>query len=337
MDVAIVGAGSIGRRHTKGLAELRDELGIGTIRVFDPNAERCESAATLAADVTACSTLVEAVGPVEAVFVCAPTSLHTQVTREILDQGNYHLFMEKPLASSAQGWAELLERHQKGGRVFAVGYMLRKHPVLRRLKELLDEGTCGRVLHARAESGFYLPYWHPHEDYRDFYMSSRTGGGGALLDTSHEIEYLMWLFGSIVEVRGTVETVSDLEISSDDLVLATFGFKSGLRGQVQLDLLQFDESRFCKVIGTDGVIRADLMTNEVTYWKNGAKEWEVERLDVSYDGIYASEYRDFLAACNGAAAEIVSGASALHVLEVVEAVRRSHSLGVVVKLPLWDL
>ena len=34
----------------------------------------------------------------------------------------------------------------------------------------------------------YLPHWHPWEDYRSFYMSSVDGGGGALLDISHEID-----------------------------------------------------------------------------------------------------------------------------------------------------
>ena len=47
-------------------------------------------------------------------------------------------------------------------------------------------------------------------------------------------------------------TISDLEITSDDLALAIFKFKSGIFGQLQLDLLQF-ESRYCKIIGTEGV------------------------------------------------------------------------------------
>ena len=337
MDIAVIGAGSIGRRHIKGLRQLSEELGVGQIRVFDPNTERCEDAAQLASDVVACSTLPDAVASVETVFVCAPTSLHTQVVEELRSLGSYHIFMEKPLASVAHGWAEFLEQHQRGEKVFAVGYMLPKHPVLRRLKELLAEDVVGRVLHARAESGFYLPYWHPQEDYRDFYMSSRTAGGGALLDTSHEIHYLTWLFGPITEVSGSVETTSDLEITSDDLVLATFRFDSGLRGQVHLDLLQFDESRYCKVIGTEGVVKADLMANEVSCWKKDEKVWHVERIEAAYDDIYSSEYRDFIAACRGEPNEIVNGASALHVLEVVEAVRRSHSLGVVVKLTVWDI
>ena len=134
-----------------------------------------------------------------------------------------------------------------------------------------------------------------------------------------------------------METVSDLEITSDDLVLGSFKFKSGVRGQIHLDLLQFDEARYCKIVGTDGVLRGDLVAGEVALWEKDAKAWSVEKLTVDWNEIYGSEYRDFLANCQGKKAETVEGGSALHVLEVVEAMRRSHSSGGIVRLPLWDL
>ena len=59
-------------------------------------------------------------------------------------------------------------------------------------------------------------------------MSWKTGGGGALLDTSHEINYLQYLFGDIENVSGEMRTISDLEISSDDLAVGTFTFKNAI-------------------------------------------------------------------------------------------------------------
>ena len=34
------------------------------------------------------------------------------------------------------------------------------------------------------------------------YMSWKTGGGGVLLDTSHEINYMQYIFGEISDVSG---------------------------------------------------------------------------------------------------------------------------------------
>ena len=86
----------------------------------------------------------------------------------------------------------LFEQKQKG-KLVALGYMLHHHPVIKKMRDIINKGILGRVLLVRAEAGFYLPQWHPWEDYRDFYMSWKTGGGGALLDLSHEINYLQWI------------------------------------------------------------------------------------------------------------------------------------------------
>jgi len=131
--------------------------------------------------------------------------------------------------------------------------------------------------------------------------------------------------------------VSDLEITSDDLVQATFRLKSGVRAQVHLDLLQFDESRNCKVVGTKGVARADLIANQVAIWREGDKAWEVDRVEVEWAQIYDEEYRDFIAVCRGEQRALPTAQQALHVLEIVEAARRSHASGGTVRLPLWDL
>ena len=80
----------------------------------------------------------------------------------------------------------MIFHHNRTGKHAMVGYMLRLHPLLIRAKEIIEkEEILGRVLSVRSECGFYLPFWHPWEDYRDFYMSWKTGGGGALLDISH--------------------------------------------------------------------------------------------------------------------------------------------------------
>ena len=68
--------------------------------------------------------------------------------------------------------------------------MLRHHPAVRKVKSIIDTGSLGRVLRYHSECGMYLPNWHPWEDYRDFYMSDIDGGGGALLDISHEIDLI---------------------------------------------------------------------------------------------------------------------------------------------------
>ena len=325
MKVTVIGNGSIGQRHLKGLTELSAELNIKEVRAFDINPERREQVRAEIPNVKIFESIEESVSKTDVVFMCAPTSLHIPIYENISKYGDFHIFFEKPLSHTIEGCEQMLFDQKRKGKKTAVGYMLHDHPVLLEAKELIESDLLGRVLSVRAECGLYLPFWHPWEDYRDFYMSWKTGGGGALLDISHEINYLQWLFGDITEVQGYMGTISDLEISSDDLALSIMKFKSGVIGQIQLDLLQMEESRSCKVIGTNGVLVADLMNNSIKYNTKDNVKWTEKNIDVDFDKIYHREYTNTLNAFAGKHGYIVSGEEAYATMEVIEAIRRSHA------------
>jgi len=336
MKVTVIGCGSIGRRHLTGLTQLSKELGIDEVRGLDTNPERRDRVRKDIPSALVFDSLESAVTGVDVIYMCAPTSLHIPIYKEFSQFGDYHLFFEKPLSHTIEGCEQMLFDQKRKGKHTAVGYMLHHHPVLLKLKSLLESKKLGRVLSVRAESGFYLPLWHPWEDYRDFYMSWKTGGGGALLDLSHDINYLQWLFGDVNEVSGYVGTISDLEISSDDLALGILNFSSGVMGQVQLDLLQFEESRYCKVIGTEGVAVADIIKNTLRYNTKDNHEWVEEKIEVDFDKIYHIQYKNVMNVFSGNDGYIVPGDAAYATMEVIEAIRRSQSYSTKVKLPLYD-
>jgi predicted dehydrogenase len=96
-----------------------------------------------------------------------------------------------------------------------VGYVLRFHPLLQKLKEFLENE---KILSATINCGQYLPTWRNGVDYRASYSAHKSQGGGVLLDLSHEIDYAQWLFGNMVDIKSYQTKISDLEIDSDDIV-----------------------------------------------------------------------------------------------------------------------
>ena len=110
-----------------------------------------------------------------------------------------HAYVEKPLAVTVEGLAELLDGEAEV--TIAVGYNLRFHPALEAIRAAVYEGRIGRLLAVRAEVGQYLPDWHPEEDYRVSYAARRDLGGGALLTLSHELDYVRWIAGEVVSCR----------------------------------------------------------------------------------------------------------------------------------------
>src|SRR5439155_1168994 len=96
----------------------------------------------------------------------------------------------------------------------------------------------GRPLAARAQCGYYLPFWRPDTDYREGYGAKQAAGGGIILDSIHEFDYLTWLLGLPREVFAYAGKVSTLEIDTEDTADVLMRFDYGTVANVHLDYLQ---------------------------------------------------------------------------------------------------
>src|SRR5690606_29956228 len=102
---------------------------------------------------------------------------------------------EKPLSDSLESFARAGEVLLENSAKIEVAYNLRFMPSAIRLKELLTEQIVGRIHSVSIEVGQYLPDWRPATDYRKNVSACKKLGGGVLLELSHELDYLTWLFG----------------------------------------------------------------------------------------------------------------------------------------------
>jgi predicted dehydrogenase len=174
------------------------------------------------------------------------------------------VLMEKPLSHDLSRVAELQRLATARQVPVMVGYNLRFNPSLIAFRELLGSGDLGTVRAARAEVGQYLPDWRPQADYRGCVSASRALGGGALLELSHEIDYIYWLFGMPDRVTCRGGHYSELEIDVEDLVELCLEYDSPRRlVSIHLDFLQRTAARSCKVIGTAGTATWDAMHHRV--------------------------------------------------------------------------
>jgi predicted dehydrogenase len=56
-------------------------------------------------------------------------------------------------------------------------------------------------------------------------------GGGVLLELSHEIDYLRWIFGEVEWIRATISQQSNLEIDVEDSAHILMGFTPQKMGE----------------------------------------------------------------------------------------------------------
>ncbi|MFA6196769.1 MAG: Gfo/Idh/MocA family oxidoreductase [Sulfurimonas sp.] len=197
MKVLIIGYGSIGKRHYEVLSHFKE---IETIDIVTKQ-ELCNQKTFLSLDA------VDVLDSYDYIVISSETNKHyEQLSYLEKHVKNKIIFCEKPLFETDR----TLDIENN---TVHVGYVLRFHPLLQRLKELLKNET---ILSATANCGQYLPIWRPNTDYTKSYSAKKDQGGGVLLDLSHEIDYVEWLFGHLIDVKSYQKKISDLEIDSDD-------------------------------------------------------------------------------------------------------------------------
>jgi predicted dehydrogenase len=239
------------------------------------------------------------------------------------------VLVEKPLSDSLDGVPELLERASQ--RVLMVGYNLRFHPGLQRLRELLHAGAIGPPISLRAECGEYLADWHPWEDYRTSYSGRKALGGGPVLTFSHELDTVYWLLGSPSSVTAVTSHASALEIDTEDLAEIVLLYTSGLVASVHVDYVRRPPRRQLEIVGEQGVLRWEYESNRVLRYSPTTRVWVVEEGDPRFNrnDMFVAEVCEFAARARGGAHDGIGadGHAGAAVLKIALAALRSAAEG----------
>lgn len=329
--ILIVGLGSIGTRHAQLVRELMPDVQIAALRH-----QRGRDAENTA--INCCYTnLDEALKFQPQVAVIANPATYHLETALSLARAGVHLLIEKPLAASSRGIDELIETCSSRRIVMMVAYNLRFLPSLQKFRELLGKQRVGRVLSVRAEIGQFLPSWRPSTDYRQTVSAQASLGGGALLELSHEIDYLRWLFGEVNSVSSIQRKQSSLEIDVEDTAHLIMEFTSSQEvtpviANLSMDLIRHDTTRTCTVIGETGTLRWNALTGTVELFEQGGA-WQTLFTHASQrNESYLAEWRHFLQCIEEGTQPLISGRDGLEVLRIIEAARQSSATGRVVSI-----
>jgi len=268
-------------------------------------------------------------------FICNPSSLHLPVALAAARSGG-HLFVEKPLSHSTEGVTELISEVERQGTVGYVGYQLRFHPCLIRVRDLLNARAIGRLLAVNAQIGEYLPAWHTYEDYRQMYASRRDLGGGVILSQIHEMDYLYWLLGTPRWIVAMGGHLSGLEIDVEDV--ASILMECSVDGtkvpvHLQADYVQRPGTRTCQFIGDAGKILLDLRAATVQRFDSrGETSQTFNVAPFERNMMFLSEVRHFLACMRGEETPLVTLRDGLQSLRMALAARESMETGRIVGL-----
>ena len=186
--IAIVGAGFMGSAHAANYASLGDRIRVKTVC-----GRSLERAARVAETVGAVSdTDLDAVladAEIDAVDICVPTGIHRDVAERAFAAGK-HVFLEKPLALTAEDAEAIVAAAERSGKIFMVGLVLRFWPEYVALGQLVERGDLGRA------KAVFAQRLSPPADWADWLGDREQSGGTAVDLMIHDFDQMNALLGT---------------------------------------------------------------------------------------------------------------------------------------------
>jgi predicted dehydrogenase len=192
---------------------------------------------------------------VEAVVIATPVPSHFELARQAIEAGK-HVMVEKPMTWRAAEARELRDLVEGSGLVLMVGHLLRFHPGVEKLRELIDAGELGEV---RYVYGNRLNLGVIRKDENALWSLG-----------VHDVSVILHLLdGDPVEVWARGEGY--VRESVEDVVFAYVKFSSGQIGHLHLSWLDPHKMRKMTVVGSARMAVFDDMEPErkVTVYDKG--------------------------------------------------------------------
>jgi len=311
--IAVLGLGSIGLRHARNLIALECD-----VYGFDPSEDA--RGQLDAAGGRSCAARSEALAGAQAAVVATPNAQHLDDLEAALQRG-LHVFIEKPLAHTADGVAALLRGADQRGLVVFPAMNQRFHPVVRATRAVLAKGQVGVPLWARFLCASYLPDWRDGRDYRDG-CAADPATGGVLFDIVHEFDMANFLLGPATTRAAVARRSGQLEIAAEDCADVVLEHACGVHSSLHLDYVTRPRRRRFEIGCSDGFIEADLGERRLTVRNAiGDPLCETDWAHSSVAEQYRDEVAEFLACMRGEARPSCSADEALQVLGQVLAAR----------------
>ncbi len=329
INVAIAGFGWWGQHMFR---RLKGHDGITVRMVIDPAPERqkqiVENGAQAADDLDAALQSDD----IDAVILTTPNTLHEQQVIAVAAAGK-HVFCEKPLGLTGASARRSADACQRAGVVLGVGHERRFEPAMARVRELVDAGALGTLMHVEAAFSHDKLAVVPKGDWRTSKAVAPAAGMTGM--GIHISDLYVSMFGRVRTVQA-ITADRCLGWETGDVVSVQLQFESGMTGTFSAILKTPHFIRY-HVFGSDKWVEVRNDTHPDT--PGGVAELVIAQTDHDFirerydwtDTVVAN-LEAFAAAIEGRAAYPYTAEQLVHNIEILEAVAKSAETGETITL-----
>lgn len=220
MRLAVVGLGTIGRRHIEAIGQ---SAGAVLAAIVDPVEGARDRAAELGiahfAELDDCL----AAGTVDGVILATPNQLHVQGALACVEAG-LPVLIEKPIATDVGAARDLVMRAEARGVPLATGHHRRHNPLVAAARKAILDGEIGRVVSVHCMFWLTKP-----EDYFKPDWRRAPGAGPVFVNLIHDLDLMRHLVGDLRAVQAFRSSAVRGNAVEESCVVA-FEFVNGALG-----------------------------------------------------------------------------------------------------------
>lgn len=182
---------------------------------------------------------------IEGIVIATPAASHYELAKKALLKGR-PTFIEKPITLDSTQAEDLAKIAERQGVPLMVGHLLKYHPAIIKVKELIDKGELGEI--------YYL-------------YSQRVNLGTIRRDENalwsfapHDISVALYLLGDDIEdvsARGAYYLQKNVE----DVVFLNIRYKNRVMANIQISWLDPYKERKFTIVGSKKMVAFDDMEN----------------------------------------------------------------------------
>jgi UDP-2-acetamido-3-amino-2,3-dideoxy-glucuronate N-acetyltransferase len=314
VSVAVVGMGHWGRNLVRNFYELKALAGL-----YDSNNQVKESYRLDYPGVKLYHDFGEVLSDpsLAAVALATPAVTHYELAKAALTAGK-DVFVEKPLAIELMQGEELVKLATNKNRILMVGHILRYHPAILKLRQLIQNGDLGKI---------------------NYLYSNRLNIGKIRTEENilwsfapHDISVMLALLEEMpsdVSCHGG----SYLNHGIPDVTLSNFEFPSGVRAHIFVSWLHPIKEQKLIVVGSEKMaVFDDAADNKLVLyphkveWKNRiptAVKAEGEIINLEVVEPLRAECQHFLKCSEFGTPPLTDGFEGLRVLQILDACQRA--------------
>jgi predicted dehydrogenase len=187
---AVIGAGAIGLEHLSSLSACQRATAVAIAEINPGRAKEATERFKIPRSYTDYRELLDQ-ADIDAVTIALPNYLHAPVAIEAL-KARKHVFLEKPMATSAKDASKIIDTAMKMKRTLMVGQNLRFQRASQMAKLVIQRGDLGDIYHARC-------FWLRRQGIPrigSWFTQKKYAGGGVTFDIGvHTLDICFHLLG----------------------------------------------------------------------------------------------------------------------------------------------